>query len=75
MIRLDPPWVAFPEYGPEDPFWRQTGEAYLNAFLKEWSGLSDTQKSRYLLARNPSADWHEHLKPGGFLDWLKDVEE
>jgi hypothetical protein len=70
---LDPPWLAFPEYGPEDPFWRQAGEAYLSAFLSEWAGMSDAEKTQYLLERDPPAEWLEQLRPGGFLDWLRDA--
>lgn len=71
---LDPPWVAFPEHGPEDPFWRQPGEAYLTAFLAEWNQLPNAGKERYLLERNPTKEWYEHLKPGGFLEWLTGLE-
>jgi hypothetical protein len=70
-----PPWVAFPEYGPEEPFWRQAGEKYLNAFLEDWGRLGEEEKMQFLVAHHAPKEWHEHLRPGGFLDWLKNLED
>ncbi|MEO8870951.1 MAG: hypothetical protein ABI357_08970 [Granulicella sp.] len=60
-----PPWVAYPEYGPGDGFWRQSGEPFLTLVWEPYyESLSEEEKAGYLKRwQVPEEWWQFHFDP------------
>jgi len=73
---IEPPWVKYPGFAPGDPFWRQTGEAWLTLVWRPfWDSLSTEAQEAYLAHWRVPEDWRLYYFDAAFLKWLEDVDK
>lgn len=53
-----PPWVAYPGIPPDEFFWREAGEPWLNLVWRPfWNALDEAGRERYLTRWPPPDVW------------------
>ena len=66
-----PPWVEHPGSMPADPFWRQSGEYWLNDIWKPfWDSLNAREQERYIELWSPPHEWWDYYLDPAFQAWL-----
>ena len=57
-VALSPPWISFPDFHPENIFWRMgIGEDYLTNFDRYYSSLAERDRVIYRLTHPVPNDW------------------
>lgn len=75
-VEVEPPWVHAPGYPPGDPFWRQSGEAWLTfVFRPYWDSLKSAEQVAYLERWHAPQDWQLYYFSPEFTNWLDSVDD
>jgi hypothetical protein len=72
---VEPPWVTYPDYGPGDGFWRQSGEPWwAHVWLPFWDSLNDREREAYLSRWSAPEQWALFFDRE-FNEWLDNVDD
>jgi hypothetical protein len=73
---IKPPWVAYPEYGPGDTFWRQTGEPFMALVWEPYyESLSQEEKDAYLKRWQVPEEWWKFYFDPAWRAFLESTDE
>jgi hypothetical protein len=73
---VPPPWREYPGYPPGDPFWRQSGQAWLEEIWQPyWQSLTLEAQREYLERWKVPDVWRMIYFDPAFGRWLDEVDE
>ncbi len=73
---MAPPWERHPGFTPADPFWRQSGEHWLNDVWRPFfDGLTEQEQRSYRTLWTVPAEWWDFYLDPGFQAWLESSDE
>jgi hypothetical protein len=73
---VQPPWVAYPGYGPGDTFWRQTGEAFMALVWEPYyEALSEEEKDAYLKRWQVPQEWWNFYFDPAWRAFMESADE
>ena len=69
LFKITPPWIEYPNFPPNDMFWRQSGEYYLSYVWEPfWNNLSNQEREIVLKRWPMPQEWIDHADLIKFLD-------